>query len=310
MTAAADTQSATRAPTWRQKVHAWWEGYELVDAAAAGSQDSTPGKVAKPSAPAGPSVASRAKVAEALWGFGFTTPGDAEYVSNLIRPLGLDPSITTMVLGVEQGGAIRVIVQEKKAWVEGADSDQAQIDLAKAHAEAAKPGENARFVKFNPARPKFKANRYGALFSKSWLHRAGNKPALLRAVWESLRPGAQVLITDYVLQQPGSPGPATAAWYAAEGVPIEPWQQQRLKAALEALPLDVRIAEDNTPIVRELIAQAFVRLQETLPALQLDADGMRAVRDAIHLWNARLQALASGEVAVYRFVAQKPHPVA
>ena len=67
-----------------------------------------------------------------LWGDGFSSPGEAEHVMMLVKPLGLNETMGVLDLNPGLCGSTRVIADSTGAWVTGLEAD---ADLAAAGME-------------------------------------------------------------------------------------------------------------------------------------------------------------------------------
>src|SRR5579864_1581873 len=106
-------------PSFRTRFRAWWEGYDLpprdqpaeaLDAAPATAKAARPAPARADSKQPDPNAgaldrhgkplwsATRIEVAEKLWGEGFIGPGGADYVPDLVKPLGLDKTMSVLDL--------------------------------------------------------------------------------------------------------------------------------------------------------------------------------------------------------------------
>ena len=103
----------TRAPKvpFRVKLFAWWRGYDPADVYPGDpvelefdtrrrSPDAQVAGVAKTRKTQVPLwTADRIQVVERLWGPGLHTPGGEEHVKTLVKPFGLNPTMTVLDLG-------------------------------------------------------------------------------------------------------------------------------------------------------------------------------------------------------------------
>ncbi len=83
-------ETAKTGHTFRDRLHAWWEGYELPDApkaTATGARTSSDAAAEPPPVPEWNSA--RQELVQMLRGKGFSIPGEEEYILNLVKPFGL-----------------------------------------------------------------------------------------------------------------------------------------------------------------------------------------------------------------------------
>ena len=72
---------------------------------------------------------ARIGLSQKIWGEGFSSPGEEDYILGLVKSLGLTPAMSELDLGAGLGGAGRVMAQSFGCWV---TSLEVNPDLAKA----------------------------------------------------------------------------------------------------------------------------------------------------------------------------------
>ena len=302
---------------WRERLHAWWEGYELEEPEAApeaaAKTASKPASSASDPARGGPGMsrfgkplwdATRIEVAEAIWGKGFTTPGAEELIPDLVKPLGLNPAMSLLNLGAGLGGAARSMVAKYGCWVSGLEASKTLIEVGTIRAHEAGMAKQASLEPFDPEAFRY-PKRVDCVFAKEVFYAVANKEQLFDGVEQAIKPGGQLLFTDYVLDGRGTLGPAVLAWMANE--PAEPhlWTLDRLGEALQQRNFDLRITEDISDTHRALILQGISGLTERLARVSLSPRAKLAVVEEVELWARRVAALSEG-IRLYRFYALKP----
>lgn len=310
-------EAAPRSGGWRERLHAWWEGYEVEEPVAAPVSET-----AKPSAkaPAAPEPlrqgrgmsrfgkplwdATRIEVAEAIWGKGFTTPGAEDLIPDLVKPLGLNPAMSVLNLGAALGGPARSMAGKYGCWVSGLEASQTLIDVGTIRANEAGMAKQATLEPFDPEAFRY-PKRVDCVFAKEVFYAVANKDQLFDGIEQAIKPGGQLLFTDYVLDGRGTLGPAVLAWMANE--PAEPhlWALDRLGEALQQRNFDLRITEDISETHRALILHGISSLTDRLAKVSLSPRAKIAVVDEVELWARRVAALNEG-IRLYRFYALKP----
>ncbi len=293
-----------RKASWRQRLHAWWEGYELDTAVApAGAAAAAADPVEE--VPAGSSLywsATRIEIVEAVWGDGFHTPGGAEHVPMLIKPFGLNKTMSVLDLGAGLGGTTRLMAEQTGAWVTGLEEDEVLRNHGMARSRKQKLDRQAPIGFWDPDKPAFD-KKFDAVFAKECFFRVRFKEDVLDAVRASLKPRGQFLFTDYVLRHSASTGAAMESWAASEEQTPYPWTVGHYVERLKALKLDVRIAEDMTDLHCRLVRSAWERMSGELAGLRPDAETQALVVREAELWNRRVAALETGDLRLYRFFA-------
>src|SRR5262249_29462069 len=107
---------AARKAKFRRQFHAWWEGYYLDPDIAANPAPPPETEAAKEGDSWTP---KRIKVAEMIWGDGFTFPGGIEYALDLVQPMKLNSEKSFPDMGCGLGGGSRAISKTFSIWVTG-----------------------------------------------------------------------------------------------------------------------------------------------------------------------------------------------
>ena len=116
------------------------------------------------------------------------------------------------------------------------------------------------------------------------------------------------MFTDLCAAGPDSRGPATEVWVAQEPVAPNLWTVDEMRAALEALQLEVRVTEDITDSYRQRTVAAFKELLTDMQKKPLKPDLAGWAMAETENWTRRVAVIDSGEVKVYRFYARVPFP--
>jgi cyclopropane fatty-acyl-phospholipid synthase-like methyltransferase len=304
----------------RDRLVAWWEGYDLsplqarekAEAEEAASQAAT--DAAPLSAPAGTTgaldrfgkplwTATRIEVAEKMWGEGLTTPGGRDYMESLVKPLGLTKAMSVLDLSAGLGGLTRTIHRVYGAWVTGLEANPMLAQYGMEYSKKGGLRKQAPISHYDPNAFKID-RRYDAIFAKETLFTVADKGALFRKINESMKPGGQVMLIDYVLTSQDVL-PNLKAWSDVEPQEPFPWSIDEAKETFRRLGFDVRVAEDGTAYQISSIASALSILQKHLESHELDEETRTAVTSEVGLWAKRAEALMKG-LKLYRFHAIKP----
>jgi cyclopropane fatty-acyl-phospholipid synthase-like methyltransferase len=316
---------------WRTRVRAWWEGYDLsglrAEIAAAEAElaeeenrrTTAAGIILPPPLTAiatpfpgepvdrqGKPVwtADRVGVAETLWGQDFLTPGGVEHTTYLVKPFGINPTMSLLDLAAGLGGAGRTIAREYKAWVTGMESSALLAQMGMERSEKAGFSKQAPVQHYDPASLTL-SHRYDGIFAKEAFFSVADKDRLFDTIAAGLKPGGQFLFTDYCIEtEEALANPRLARWSAHEQVLPVLWPARRLASALKARKLDVRISEDMTHLQRRLVLRALGHLLEHLDAHTMRPNTKLAVLDEVELWARRMGAFEAG-LRVYRFYCMK-----
>src|SRR4051794_33650709 len=192
-------------PTFKTRFKAWWEGYDLTSP----EVESPPPEpvlavptTVEAASPLPPLEQPHIKVAQQVWGDGFTRPGREASILTLVKPFALDPSMTVMDFGAELGGGTRAVSNEFGVWVNGFEPDP--VLAAGGQELSVKKGAKKAEVKhctmadFQP-----KAATYDCIFSSEALYIVQEKEKLLTSCERALKARGQIAFTDFV-RAPGS----------------------------------------------------------------------------------------------------------
>ncbi|MGD9536581.1 MAG: class I SAM-dependent methyltransferase [Alphaproteobacteria bacterium] len=296
-----------------RRMRAWWEGYELGEAAEAGPQPAAAPPAGRKETvlpiPEGRKSTlfqqAEIQLRERVWGVGFDGPGDADWVFRFVAPLALDNKMTVAHLGAGLGGITRAIAGATGAWTTGyearADHAEAGMELSTMAGQV----KRAPVVGYDPPALPKDASKCHAVIAVDAFRAIADKPALYASVFGVLRTDGHFLFTDYLLKGGARDAPAVADWLALEPAPVHLSTPEETREALAKVRFDVRIVEEMSGEVSRLIIASWARFAETLTRDNFDRRLGTALADELALWLARLRVLESGAVGAYRVHAIK-----
>ncbi len=302
----------------KTRLRAWWEGYDLSvlkplagnEAAAAAEAMATP---PAPLPPAGAEqldqngrpiwTANRVKVAETLWGEDFTSPGGVEHTTYLVKPFGINSSMSILDMAAGLGGVARTIAKEYKAWVTGMEASPLLAQLGQERSLKGGFAKSAPVEAYNPEQINL-TRRYDGIFAKEAFFTVQNKEGLFDSIAKGLKDGGQLVFTDYCLAHKSDMTPTLAGWIKKEPIPPTLWTVEQVITALRKRKLDVRTNEDITQVQKQLILRSLGHFLQHLNTHALDAQTKMAVLDEVELWARRMKAFDDG-LKVYRFYCMK-----
>lgn len=304
---AADKGAGAAGHSFGEKLHAWWEGYELP-AKTTEAQPAAPAAAAPAAdAPAADQWSkSRIKVAELIWGDGFNFPGSTDHVVELVKPFGLNKEKSLLDLGCGLGGGTRAIAKEFGAYVEGMEHSPGLAKAGMELSEKAGLAKKASIVAFDPMKVYFTPRRYDAVFARMVLWNIADKKRLLGEIDKGLKPKGQLTFIDYVVKADAAGTPAIQAWMKAEHSTVGPCALDDFTAMLSDLKIEIRIAEDMTGDFRRLVTQGWAKLVELLGGgSTLAPEEAQALMREAELWRARIALLDSGTLQIARYFGIK-----
>jgi len=301
---AGTTRSAGEGVPFWERFRAWWDGYEV-----------TAGTKAQPTAMPTHSVryegpnyhweTARLKLAQEVWGEGFSSPGGVDHILNMVKFFALDPSMSVLDIGAGLGGATRAMCDKFGVWVSGLEADEALAEAGMALSTMAGLAKRAPITPFDPGSFEYKAKSIDCVFSKEFLFTVQDKPAFLKTVEMLLKPRGQILFTDYVLAKPHGVSREVQMWADKEPSPAYPWSVEDYRQAFSDLHIDIRVIDDNTEEFHKMVTQAWARYIVRLQQRGVDAESAPALVDEVELWTRRMMAVESGDIKICRIHALK-----
>jgi cyclopropane fatty-acyl-phospholipid synthase-like methyltransferase len=297
-------------PSFKTRFKAWWEGYDVADLQGDSATLSEPvlGPVAPVETPAEeipPLEQPHIKVAQQIWGEGFTRPGGAAAILTLVKPFALDPSMTVMDFGAGLGGGTRAVSEEFNVWVHGFEPDPTlaaggqELSIRKGAKKAeVKP---CTLQDFQP-----KPASYDCIFSSEALYTVAEKEKVLTACERALKARGQIAFTDFVRTGGAKQDdPRLKDFATRTGKPGEFWTGEEYMAKLKALKFDVRVDENLTEAYRTTVIEAWVNFtQDDAGAAYVRTHPDELVNE-VSLWTRRVAALDSGALQLRRYYAIK-----
>ncbi|MEQ8356631.1 MAG: methyltransferase domain-containing protein [Kiloniellaceae bacterium] len=301
--AATTISGKAKIPFW-VRLKAWWEGYDLAlrQKQLLAAEMGDLGGAARNEQEA--RVSKRLEVMQQLWGTGMSGPGDEDYILKLVKPFALDPAFTVIDVGAGLGGATRLISEHFDVWLTGLEADREVADAGMELSTMAGLAKRAPIHYFDMDRYEFRENSTDCVFSKESLYLVDDKDRLLKEIIHMIKPRGQLLFTDYVVAEDADER-AVFDWADGEPGKPNPWTMRDYEVALTEARLDIRIKEDITEQVNEIITGSWARFLSQLKGRTLDKDTSAAVTDAVELWARRTKAIDAGALKICRFHALK-----
>jgi cyclopropane fatty-acyl-phospholipid synthase-like methyltransferase len=245
--------------------------------------------------------AERIEAAQLLYGEGWLSPGGEALYAELTQCLLLDANQTVVQHGAGLGGLARMIARDSEAWIEAQEASPLLSAEAIRLNKAAGLGKKVEVLAAPMEGGRFKPGSRHAVVSCEALYRAPDKAAELAALCAMLKPGGQLLLTDFIRK--GAGADAVARWARCEASEPHFIPADELRALLENQGLDVRVFEDRSQdFCRCALAdlQALLKRMESAPVRQ----SMRGwLVWEIEVLTQKLQAIDSGAIGFQRVFA-------
>lgn len=293
--------------TLLSRLHAWWEGEEAdpsSEAAGVDPDDTPSGEVDDGEGGMPRSwTAKRIEAVQRIFGKGQWHPGGEEYLAEVIKPLGLNSTMSVVEYGARLGSLSRVIATETGAWV---DTLEREVALAEAAQELAKAAGLAKKAVVNTVPLEDADIRRGsrdAVISLETLYLEHDKKRLLLAVRNVLKPDGQLLLTDFVRKIEETVSPDIEVWAGFENIDPMLLTVAEQRKLLEESGFEVRVAEDISKDYSLRVASALVEFMNAL-SVNKPTQGMKAaLLQEVELWARRVSILEGGDIALYRIYA-------
>ena len=294
-------------PTFKERLIAWWEGYELqlkvVDDVAIKTKDRDPVETEKESR-----YSPRIECLIQVWGEGFVSAGDAEFCCDLVRPIGLTDELSMLDLGAGLGGPARAISKEFGVWIAGMENDREFAKIGMEMSTAAGMAKKAPVSIFDPEQADLPERKYDCVFSKELLYRVQDKHELARRIEKSLKYGGHLLCVDFVAAYGRRNKPPLKQWSAEE--PTRPFlfTAGQMNDMMIESGLEPRVARDITEDYLEQVKRTWNNWQQIIEAIgefSNKDDIMQALLSELQLWTRRSEVIEGGDLKVYSFHSTK-----
>jgi ubiquinone/menaquinone biosynthesis C-methylase UbiE len=252
------------------------------------------------SEPAGYSDSAVARL-EMLWGHGFMSPGGPAEVAHLLR----DRSISgreVLDVGSGAGGIGLLLVRDHGAASVTAIDVQAElVALSRARAEEAGLADRVDYRLVEPGPFPFADHSFDVVFSKDAIVHVRDKSAIYTEMFRVLRPGGDLLVSDW-LRAPGEHLDAAAA--AFENFALVTLEEiASLAAAAGFVDLET---EDRNAWYLPLVEEELRRLQTDLGATVRDRFGEEELERTLKFWEMLVSAVQLGALSPGHLRARKP----
>jgi cyclopropane fatty-acyl-phospholipid synthase-like methyltransferase len=216
--------------------------------------------------------------------------------------------MTVIDLGAGLGGATRVIAAETGAWITGYEESALLTEAGSELSTMAGLNRKAPVEQYDPSALDLRASSCNTIFSKEAFFTIEDKDALFEAIYQALRIDGQLLFTDYMFSRSNISSGAIDAWVENEPVTPKPWSVDDVRNKLTTLGFEVRITEDVTPDIRNMILAAWSEFTSAFDHMQLEPGWAPAILAEAELWTGRVNVLDSGDVGIYRIYGRKFDP--
>lgn len=288
----------------------WWNGTEPSQSEdiPAGSQKPADPVITVSAAPQVDWPEQRLSICERLWGEGFILAGGLEYMEEFVKPLCLTPSMSVMDLTAGAGGGPAGISKKSDIWITAMESDPELLAAATEYCTR-KGAARAKLTPWKPAEPNLPEKKYDCIYGREFFYLIEHKVLLLNSIVGALKPGGQLLFSDYILADEGEERAPLRSWRQAEAGAPAPWTMAEYRKALKQCQVEIRICSDDTESQRGLILAGWSSFVENLKRSDLTRDFVDHMMLEATLWLARMRALDDGQIQLARLHVTRPHEI-
>lgn len=297
--------------TFKQKFHAWWEGYDLhagADAAAKGTLEGGSLEGAGEDAPAiNPNIieADRLEFLQLLWGAGHIRPGTKEHYLKDSKVLLLTDSTSVAEFGSGLGAYGRAMGGANICYVDCYETDPLLTETSDTRPANAEERKFTSYKHFAGSELPTERTYHRIVFNR-FLHRQEDPAAMLRQAKDLLKDDGSILLNEYTAGPSGILPDETQAIMDGFGAPSALISRDIYCTALEELGFEVRTAEDRSQEHMGQIASAWLQLDQALQDAGADFDlqaNAAYISQETDRWGAMSKALKDGQLEFSRIFA-------
>lgn len=300
------------------RLKAWWEGYdseEVEKRYVAKLPDEPVEEVAKeeetaePEVPLDPWSKDLININQYVWGAGFCGPGGPDYIIGISKLLALNPEMSMVQIGAAIGGPARVLNDKFGVWMSGYEESPAMVEKGNEMSKRMGVDKKVTLEQYDPDEFEGFDRKFDRAFAKEALFTIKDKAGMIAHIESKLKPGGLMLTTDYVLNSDAVIGKDNfKAWKVGERRTPYPVLAQDYADMFKKVNMQVRVSEDITENYIEMINEAWAGADSVAAELAKQDDGPRLIQilmQEAEFWTRRKQILESGDIRLWRFVANK-----
>ena len=267
------------------------------------ARSSVPAPLATTSRPAREAVVApldRATIGQWLWGKGFVSPGDEQYILDMVKPFGLTPAMSMLDLSAGLGGPARVIAKAFGTYVTGLERSPERATRGMAMSVEENLAKRATISQYNPESLELRPNSFDCILGRGATYSIVEKERLFRVVYQGLKQRGQLLFNEFTVDPVFADRPELAAWMARESFPPALWSIEQYQDCLTSLGFDIRVVVDVTGLYRSMILAGWASMLKEVNLKAMARNHLITVINEAELWMLRIAALQSGALHVYR----------
>lgn len=318
---AKDAKASKKLPL-KLKLKAWWDGYDADEVerrylAGLPKEESTPQPKPKAAAPVQDANPAAVKpwdkesldIAQYIWGEGYCGPGGPEYIVALSKLLAMSPEMSMIDIGCNIGGASRTLADRFGVWVTGFEENAEMAQMGQELSKMAGMEKKANIQTIDFHEFEEFDRKYDRAIARESLFNIEDKKKVLTATEAALKPGGLILLTDYVIAKEGTVSQDNfKEWKVGERSTPYCIMSDEYEEILKGLNMQVRVSEDISQEYISLINRAWAGADKIAAKLARDEDGPHKIQILMReaeFWTRRKKMLASGDLRLWRIVANK-----
>ncbi len=288
----------------KARLKAWWDGDVASESTVDGvSVVTPPPKTAAPPEDGDGWSEERLAAAGLIFGDGRIDPVGEDFIDAMIRPLGMNDTMSVLEFPAGCGAATRAVARITGAWVTAVEEDAVLATAAETLAKKAGLAKKAVVDNNTLEAAQVRDGSCDVALSFGGLQNHGDRQRVLAAMARALKPSGQLVLTDFALTEAKAGGAEIEAWIAREATARAPDTVADLTALIEGLGLDVRVAEDKGAVYAELARTALRDFMAGAEEREVPPELRAWVMREIEFWARRLAALEAGGLGLYRIHA-------
>jgi SAM-dependent methyltransferase len=243
---------------------------------------------------------------ELIWGEGFLSPGGPAEISRLLGGRDIT-GCDVLDVGSGIGGVDIVLVRDYRAGtVIGIDVEKRLVDLAADRAQKLHLDGRIKYQLVEPGPLPFKDNSFDIVFSKDAIIHVRKKEDVYSEALRVLRPGGQLLVSDWLRGEGDSIAPLVQEFIAASGHDFTLVSLRDIGEIVKKLGfVDIDLEDRHAWYLGEATAE-LQKLRGPLNHQFLERWGEKATQDEILFWEVLVAALKEGAMRPGHIRARKP----
>jgi cyclopropane fatty-acyl-phospholipid synthase-like methyltransferase len=296
----------------REKLKAWWHGYELDDADADGSAPKRAAVLEEdPVNPLGEPgegdwSEGRLLSLQRLFGDGNDAPEAYARTSTLIKPLGIKKEMSVLEIGAGLGVGLRVVANDAGAYIDAIEPEPALVEQATRFVSKDGLQKLATPTTDDIFSDKIQRIRRDVIISRDAMHRMPDRDALLAGIFKLLKGSGQFLMTDLMANRQADQSQLIAWLELHENTP-NLWDMAEARNQLKTMGMDVRVAKDESDEYCDYITGAIKRFAANLKREPIEPDLREWMMWEVEYWARTVSAIQSGALRHCRIHAVAPY---